>query len=976
MKLLCIDFDNTLTSTQMLAKVKAIIAANKDRDDIKIGLVVKRSLADDFDPEHLYQIGLPDIEKFLASQNIQLDFIATTHCLYLNPFTPEEITYPIYKDSVDYFKYRKQHAKQIADIKSHLDQAMRLREMITTSDMNRQTQQTFKGRVKQAEDVARRLKVALQKNLQALIEREQQLFTQDVKPFAEPINSLKVGPLYRLSHIYGDPEIMMVENNEQQFRAISAHAPALPGLKWSSLHYATRITENTGILNNLFATLDKFIQTKSTSPQQLPHAVHQNVYSTLLNGEITTSQLRSWAHTSYPIADSKVAILIGRFLAFKKAHGTSREKKLYKDMSPTEFITRLLSKRPLAFTGAKDTALLRSGQLISGGFLTIGTKNERAPLVLADYLSYDEMQIAALLGVSSPTCFINNGSRDNSGQASGQYDSASGTYDDHEAFGVYVGHVGARFEKPDVMEHQFMFITQTQNTAEKGYGDPKHPHYKANPKFALWAEFYGLPFFPSYAEVLADTSSRFFKTAKGFLDTQLFTERMRAVIEPYLTELDKRGEQSDKKVYVHAVGLGTGVWAIDPIEQERIIINVYKNILRRNKYTHISDLDFSYFQDANRKLLVDDSIKRLGINLHFSTRNPADKLPAEHADKLLGADYAWDSNSYPGNEYWQGSLTGSGDPAAACCSLVARLQGPDNISYVCGKELKLYRGKHTHELQAATKAVREAITQPNIIKRRPHRAALLMGLGIIAVLTIILIILAVTLPVIGTPLSGLLLLTLGKMIGGAIVIKNAAALASALIGGLTAVGFSLTTGFVKFINYCRKGKTEPTAYMQAPISLDVMLKPISEPSTPLMFKRTMTQFKKGPWLAGPREWRVSTVKKPKEVVLQHIKPILETIAEPVAEPQIKPDEPAAVELQVLTPSKTPENKSRPSLARSSDTFYSVRESFSDDEEQTPQPKKLSNKTRFLKSLRPMSKPTGKNPASQAIQGKQTSVVKR
>jgi len=44
--------------------------------------------------------------------------------------------------------------------------------------------------------------------------------------------------------------------------------------------------------------------------------------------------------------------------------------------------------------------------------------------------------------------------------------------------------------------------------------------------------------------------------------------------------------------------------------------------------------------------------------------------------ELIVANYAWDCNSFPGNEYWMGSLTASGDPAAACCSTIWNHMNP------------------------------------------------------------------------------------------------------------------------------------------------------------------------------------------------------------------------------------------------------------------------------------------------------------
>lgn len=355
-----------------------------------------------------------------------------------------------------------------------------------------------------------------------------------------------------------------------------------------------------------------------------------------------------------PIASEGLRDLINKLLDIKRSHGSNIEKALYSETFCAEdLINRCLSKRPLVFWNSSDAYLLRDGVTdAEGGFENIGTLSQIPPLILADYQSYDEMQISALIGISVPTHFINNGSRGNKGKQA-----RHGTF---EARGIYVGLVGARFEKRNVMEWQHMVITKQQNTKKNGYGANADPTNYRTQMLQAWAEFYGVPkaptpngeasFFPSFEEALADRSGRFIPInhRSEFLDSLVYKKRISLVVGPFLQEANERAKKEGKHAYVVAVGLGLGVWKISH-HQTRLMLDVYSEYISSHALPYISDINFSYFDDARSDLRCGDArdgeyiydvSSRRQMRILFSRRNPADEID-DDGSKLLVAMYAW-----------------------------------------------------------------------------------------------------------------------------------------------------------------------------------------------------------------------------------------------------------------------------------------------------------------------------------------------
>ena len=386
---------------------------------------------------------------------------------------------------------------------------------------------------------------------------------------------------------------------------------------------------------------------------------------------------------SYPLLHESVLVLFQNFLQWKKENATQSESKVYKDgMTIIDLVDRVIRLRPLMFMTRSDQYILRSGLGGAGGWEKVLRFDKGEPNIF-EYMTYDEIKLSAFLQVSSPVYPINSGSRSNMGvEKNGKCLEKA----------IYVGAVGARFEKENVMEWQDMVITKTQNIEVLGYGSEENSKKTILDTFC---RFYGYNYFPSYSQC----ENGLFKSCikhkdNNYFNHDLYIKRIQTSIETFLLEAEKRSSIENCPVHVHVVGLGLGVWQYLS-DQEKYYLKAFENglenFLENNPETKIKHVDFSWIPENKKmdgcQLDHDKYFKDSNVKITFSKRDPFAPLPTKTSNNdgtLIVAMYAWDGNSFPGNEYWSGMLTASGDPAAACCSQIPQLQNPyintNNIS--------------------------------------------------------------------------------------------------------------------------------------------------------------------------------------------------------------------------------------------------------------------------------------------------------
>ncbi|KRT83858.1 hypothetical protein AMK59_4055, partial [Oryctes borbonicus] len=437
-----------------------------------------------------------------------------------------------------------------------------------------------------------------------------------------------------------------------------------------------------------------------------------------LKGFVSESTLLKNINSSYPVIHEHVLPLFADFILHKRKFGSNIEREFYKDMNFLQFVDRLLKKRAVMFMGTEDDYVLLNGVAGIGRWEQIGKDGENGELRLENCLSYDEIKLSAFLSVSSYSYFINDGNRHNRGKICKQREII-------QEEGIIIGLIGARMEKPGVMEYQELVIDSNQNVEGNGYGTSFAPtmafmEYQeiiidsnqnvegngygtsfAPTMASLFSGFYGKPSW-TYASFKnsneIENTEKYTEIFKGaYYDNMTYSKRIAISIDTLLFEANHRGKEKNTSAYVYVVGIGLGVWKCST-HQEKIFVDTFVSRIELfGKYLHnISDMHFAYFDRSTScgkyqpgsKIPIEDHPNG-GIRVFISERQPHEALVDENKGKLLVVSYAWDSNALPGNEFWVGMLSASGDPAAACSTQVAELHNPHINTNVSGENLKI-----------------------------------------------------------------------------------------------------------------------------------------------------------------------------------------------------------------------------------------------------------------------------------------------
>jgi hypothetical protein len=439
--------------------------------------------------------------------------------------------------------------------------------------------------------------------------------------------------------------------------------------------------------------------------------IKNNVFHYMVSETRTKEKFVEMAENTRPFVSKELWNLMEDFMEFMRnlpdPEGANY-REVYNRMSPANLIKRLLTKRPIVFLDGDDDHVLRSEPMT----FVSGEKhwNEVAKRLessqnglpnLRDYISYDEMLMSACINMSTPTFFVSDGSL---------MDPFAKPSTPFILEGILCGLVGARLEKIGFLECRFVFPRES-NDSESNLV------HRSDEFWIRKVCFEGFPEgkVPTSAEIQQNPGI-YEKIYVNGINVAYLKKRVSFSVIPFIQEAIHRGREAKRMVVVSVPPIGAGVWrgkvpsksiveliitaVLEYLDNDFDLLNLeylaaiflpqtqrgfYKSFLPSNKISRIetSSTDSSitiHFKESPEKTLAIFNMRRYVAQL----------LPERFSSCLNIAGYAWDGNSYPGNEYWIDSFS-SFDPQAVLCSNLGQFQNPEvNVKLADAERIRIY----------------------------------------------------------------------------------------------------------------------------------------------------------------------------------------------------------------------------------------------------------------------------------------------
>ena len=377
-------------------------------------------------------------------------------------------------------------------------------------------------------------------------------------------------------------------------------------------------------------------------------------------------------------------------------------------------LKRLIYNRPIVFFDPNDVGSTYWEKLVANTNMTPvnvgGTTgvpyNPLKPYSEVNdeyHLKYQLASLGSLIGCCCLTPITNSGKRK---RADTQHAHDEKFFDgnildkNYNTQSYVCGLVGARFEKPDQMESAYII-------------DNSLP--------AETSSIYNL-LYNYFKKRMDDHSSTYASTGELTQKEKLYRERIRFTFEIFIDkciELDT----ADVKICPVFTGLGAGVWApkwinadnLHDILEDAILsallsrghpfevirfasMKQYPSTMTEDHKIAVSEDFKTKYKRTKYKTLVENttfvhnhfmgpSNSYKGNGTMFQTANELHDLVASYRQNVSTFDpanityrecvlFAWDGNSFVGNEYWDTHFSWSGDPVTVCATALSQLCNP------------------------------------------------------------------------------------------------------------------------------------------------------------------------------------------------------------------------------------------------------------------------------------------------------------